>query len=174
MTAVKSGLMIVDQRRAHMRILYERYLSQMGERKAVSQKVLFPETVKFTAADDVVLQRVLPELEAVGFEVTDLGGNTYSINSVPAGLDGLNYVSLVQDLVESAREKSTSAIEEINQSVAKGLARNAAVSYGQVLTNAEMENIVNDLFACSNSNYTPDGKKILTLLMQTEIERLLG
>ena len=174
MTAVKSGLMIVDQRRAHMRILYERYLSQMGERKAVSQKVLFPETVKFTAADDVVLQRVLPELKAVGFEVTDLGGNTYSINSVPAGLDGLNYVSLVQDLVESAREKSTSAIEEINQSVAKGLARNAAVSYGQVLTNAEMENIVNDLFACSNSNYTPDGKKILTLLMQTEIERLLG
>lgn len=174
MTAVKSGLMIVDQRRAHMRILYERYLSQMGERKAVSQKVLFPETVKFTAADNVVLQRVLPELEAVGFEITDLGGNTYSINSVPAGLDGLNYVSLVQDLVESARDKSTSAIDEINQSVANGLARNAAVSYGQVLTNAEMENIVNDLFACSNSNYTPDGKKILTLLMQTEIERLLG
>lgn len=174
MTAVKSGLMIVDQRRAHMRILYERYLSQMGERKAVSQKVLFPETVKFTAADNVVLQRVLPELEAVGFEITDLGGNTYGINSVPAGLDGLNYVSLVQDLVESARDKSTSAIDEINQSVANGLARNAAVSYGQVLTNAEMENIVNDLFACSNSNYTPDGKKILTLLMQTEIERLLG
>ena len=174
MTAVKSGLMIIDQHRAHVRILYERYLSQIGERKAYSQKMLFPETVQFAPADNVTLQNIMPELEAVGFELKDTGGGSYSIVSVPAGLDGLNYVSLVQDLVESARDKSASAIEEINHSLALGLARNAAVAYGQVLVNDEMENIVNDLFACTNFNYTPDGKKVLTLLRQSEMDRLFG
>lgn len=174
MTAVKSGLMIIDQHRAHTRILYERYLAQIGERKAVSQKMLFPESVHFTPSDITVLNTVMPELKAVGFELADTGGGNFSINSVPAGLDGLNYVSLVQDLVSSARDKSASAVEEINHSLALGLARSAAVAYGQILTNTEMENIVNDLFACSNFNYTPDGKRILTLLRQSEMERLLG
>ena len=174
MTAVKSGLMIIDQHRAHTRILYERYLAQIGERKSVSQKMLFPETVHFSAADAVILQSIMPELEAVGFELIDLGSGNYSINSVPAGIEGVNYVLLVQDLVASAHDNTSSAVEEINRSVALGLARSAAVAYGQVLTNAEMENIVNDLFACSNFNYTPDGKRVLTMLKQSEMEHLLG
>ncbi len=174
MTAVKSGLMIIDQHRAHIRILYERYLAQIATRKAYSQKMLFPETVQFGQADVQTLQAILPELQAVGFELAATSGGSYTISSVPAGLDGVNYVSLVQNLVASAREKPTSAIDEINHSLALDLARSAAVAYGQVLTNTEMENIVNDLFACSNFNYTPDGKKVLTMLRQTEIEHLLG
>lgn len=172
MTAVKSGLMIIDQHRAHMRILYERYLAQIAERKACSQKMMFPESVQFSQSDNVIMQKLLPELENIGFEMVDMGGGNYSINSVPAGLDGLDYVALVQNLVGSARDKTTSAIDEINHTIALGLARNAAVAYGQVLDNAEMENIVNDLFACSNFNYTPDGQKILALLRQPDIERL--
>lgn len=172
MTAVKSGLMIIDQHRAHMRILYERYLAQIAERKACSQKMMFPESVQFSQSDNVIMQKLLPELENLGFEMADMGGGNYSINSVPAGLDGLDYVALVQNLVGSARDKTTSAIDEINHTIALGLARNAAVAYGQVLDNAEMENIVNDLFACSNFNYTPDGQKILALLRQPDIERL--
>lgn len=174
MTAVKSGLMIVDQNRAHVRILYERYAEQLRSKRSCSQKMLFPEAVHFTQSDNVVLQKIMPEMQAVGFELTDLGGASYSINSVPAGLDGLNYVSLVQDLVASAAEHGTSAIDDINHSIALGLARNAAVSYGQVLANDEMETLVNDLFTCSNFNYTPDGKKILCILKQSELEHLLG
>ena len=116
----------------------------------------------------------MPELQAVGFELTNLGGASYSINSVPSGLDGVNYVSLVQNLVATATELGASAIDDINHSVALGLARHAAVDYGQVLTNGEMEAIVNDLFACSNFNYAPDGKKILSILKQSELEHLLG
>ena len=174
MTAVKSGLMIIDQHRAHTRILYERYLANMAEHKPHSQKVLFPESVHFDQADNAMLQKLLPELDTLGFELADIGGGSYSINSVPAGIEGLNYVALVQDLVSSAREESSSAIDDMNHSLALGLARHAAVSYGEVLGNDEMENIVNDLFACSNFNYTPDGKRVLTMLPQTEIERLLG
>lgn len=174
MTSVKSGLMIIDQYRAHTRILYEGYIEQMQKRRPSSQKPLFPDTIHFSASDKVVVEAVMPELQNIGFELTPNEEGDYKITAVPSGLDGLDYVTLVQDLVASAREKTTSAIDDINHSIALELARNAAVTYGQVLTNAEMENIVNSLFACSNFSYTPDGKKILTMLRQTDLEQLFG
>ena len=174
MTSVKSGLMIIDQYRAHTRILYEGYIEQMQKRRPSSQKPLFPDTIHFSASDKVVVEAVMPELQNIGFELTPNEEGDYAITAVPSGLDGLDYVALVQDLVASAREKTTSAIDDINHSIALELARNAAVTYGQVLTNAEMENIVNSLFACSNFSYTPDGKKILTMLRQTDLEQLFG
>lgn len=174
MTAVKSGLMIIDQNRAHTRILYEQYLEKMRDRRADSQKMLFPEVVHLSPADDAVLRKIMPEMETAGFELTDLGAGSYSVNSVPAGLEGLSYTNLVQQLVESAAECACNVADEVNHSIALGLARSAAVPYGEVLDNAAMENIVNCLFACSNFNYTPDGKKILSILKQTEIEHLLA
>lgn len=174
MTSVKSGLMIIDQYRAHTRILYEGYIEQMQKRRPSSQKPLFPDTIHFSASDKVVVEAVMSELQNIGFELTPNEEGDYTITAVPSGLDGLDYVALVQDLVASAREKTTSAIDDINHSIALELARNAAVTYGQVLTNAEMENIVNSLFACSNFSYTPDGKKILTMLRQTDLEQLFG
>lgn len=174
MTSVKSGLMIIDQYRAHTRILYEGYIEQMQKRRPSSQKPLFPDTIHFSASDKVVVEAVMPELQNIGFGLTPNEEGDYTITAVPSGLDGLHYVALVQDLVASAREKTTSAIDDINHSIALELARNAAVTYGQVLTNAEMENIVNSLFACSNFSYTPDGKKILTMLRQTDLEQLFG
>lgn len=174
MTSVKSGLMIIDQYRAHTRILYEGYIEQMQKRRPSSQKPLFPDTIHFSASDKVVVEAVMPELQNIGFGLTPNEEGDYTITAVPSGLDGLDYVALVQDLVASAREKTTSAIDDINHSIALELARNAAVTYGQVLTNAEMENIVNSLFACSNFSYTPDGKKILTMLRQTDLEQLFG
>ena len=174
MTAVKSGLMIVDQRRAHIRILYERYLEQAKERRAHAQKVLFPETVHLDKVEEMCLERLEDEMRHMGFELSRLEGGDYSICSVPAGLDGLNYVELVRDIVVSAKEHTVSSVDTMQHTLALSLARNAAVTYGQVLGNAEMENIVNDLFACSNPGYTPDGKKTLTMLRQTDMDNMLG
>lgn len=174
MTAVKSGLMIIDQYRAHVRVLYERYLAQMAVHENHSQKVLFPEVVQFPVSDTIIIQKILPQLMEMGFELEDLAQGSYAVNAVPGGVEGLNPVQLVQDMVESAKEKGNSAIDEINQSLALSLAHHAAIPYGQVLSNAEMENLVNSLFACSNVNYTPDGKNVLCILRQQEIEQLLG
>lgn len=174
MTAVKSGLMIVDQHRAHLRIRYEDYLSALRSKKARAQKILFSEALHFSASENVTLEKILPELETIGFELTDLGACTYALSAVPEGLEGLNYVSILQDIVSSSAENRTSAIDEINHNIALGLARHAAIGYGEVLGNDEMENIVNSLFACSNFNYTPDGKKIIGVLRQTEIEHLFS
>ena len=174
MTAVKAGLMIVDQHRAHVRILYEQYLERMASRHGDSQKVLFPEALHLTPGDDVVVQKIMPELEAIGFELTSLGGGSYAVNAVPAGLDGVDVQSLLHDMIGSAGENVSSVVEEIDRAMALAMARHAAIGYGCVLDNAEMENMVNSLFACSNFNYTPDGKSIFSILKQSEIDHLLG
>ncbi len=172
MTAVKSGLMIIDQYRADVRIRYERYMNQLQNHTASTQKVLFPETVQFSPSEAVTMQQLLPDLSAIGFDLSDLGGNTYAINGVPAGTEGLDPVALIQQMV--ADESINSQLSTVNSRVALRLAQSAAIPYGQVLSNDEMENIINELFSCSNVNYTPDGKAILCILPQGDIEQLLG
>ncbi len=174
MTAVKSGLMIIDQHRAHVRILYEQYLQQLHDHQFHSQKVLFPEVVQFPASEKVVVEEVLPEMKQMGFELDDLGGGSYAINAIPAGLEGVNPLMLVREMVAEAVEKGSASLEEVHRSLALSLARHAAIPQGQVLGNEEMESLVNDLFACENVNYTPDGKNVLCILQQREIEQLLG
>ena len=173
MTAVKSGLMIIDQHRAHVRILYEQYLSKVPGRMS-SQKEMFPEVIHFSPSEQVLLGKMEEELKLMGFDLTDLGKGDYSVNGVPAGLDGLNPASIVRDMVDSARDSEASGAEEIRKSMALSLARNAAIPQGQVLDNNEMEDLINRLFACSNPNYSPDGSPILCILRQQEIEHLLS
>lgn len=174
MTAVKSGLMIINQHRAHVRILYERFLHHLEGHVCHSQKVLFPEVVHFPASERVVVDKILPEMQAIGFELDDLGGGSFAVNAMPAGLEGVNPVALAQDMVAAALEKGNAVMEDINKSLALSMARHAAIPYGQVLGNGEMENLVNGLFACENVNYAPDGKSILCILRQQEIEQLLA
>lgn len=174
MTAVKSGLMIIDQHRADIRIRYERCLAQMQSRTTNTQRALFPEVAQFSPSDRVILEKILPELSNMGFELTDLGGNSYAVNGIPAGLDGLDYVALLHSMVSEAVESGSTSLEEINKTLALCVARSAAIPHGQVLGNDEMENVVNELFACSNVNYTPDGKAIIGILPQKDIEQLFG
>ncbi len=172
MTAVKSGLMIVDQHRAHTRILYEEYINRYSSQHTESQKVLFPEIVEMPVADSQRVEKVVRQMQAMGFELTSLGGSSYAVNAIPAGLDGLNVATLVGEMVAGAMETDTNVIGEVRKSLALSLARNAAIPYGQVLSNEEMEHLVNSLFACSNVNHTPDGKQILNILQQKEIDSL--
>jgi DNA mismatch repair protein MutL len=174
MTAVKSGLMIIDQHRADIRILYEKYMEQHRTMTSGTQKMLFPETIQFSASDAVVFTSILPMLSELGFDLSDLGGNTFAINGIPAGIEGIDPVMLLRRMVSDALEKGRGVTDEINSTVALSLARSAAIPYGQILSNEEMENLVNELFACSNVNYTPDGKAILCILPQSDIEHLLG
>ncbi|MBQ6917756.1 MAG: DNA mismatch repair endonuclease MutL [Prevotella sp.] len=172
MTAVKSGLMIIDQHRASIRVLYDRYLSQHDGHVISTQKMLFPETITFSPSEGVTMQQLLPELTAYGFDLSDLGGNTYAVNGIPAGLEGINPQNLLHDMLSST--SAADSIEAIHAALALRLAQSAAIPYGQILTNDEIESIINDLFSCSNVNYTPDGKAILCILPQGDIEHLLG
>ena len=180
MTAVKSGLMVIDQHRADVRILFERY-STVGSSGGgtPSQRMLFPKTMQLSPSDTVIMEQILPELSNLGFDLSPLGGGTFAVNGIPAGLEGIEPITLIQQILADVADHdamdgaaSQTIGVSVSQSLHLSLARAAAIPYGQVLSNDEMENIVNSLFSCSNVNYTPDGKPILVILPQTDIDGL--
>jgi DNA mismatch repair protein MutL len=172
LTSVKSGLMIIDQQRAHIRILYERYLNQIKNRQHASQGMLFPEIVQFPMSEIPVLENIMEDLSFLGFELTPLGGGSYAINGVPSGIEGLNPAELVKNMVNSAVEKECKVKDEVENILALTLAKSAAIVPGQVLTNDEMNSLVDGLFALATPNYTPDGKTVLHVLEEDEIEKI--
>ena len=179
MTAVKSGLMVIDQHRADIRILFERYASAEGG--STSQRLLFPETLQLSPSDSVIMEQILPELSNLGFDLSPLGGGTFAVNGIPAGMDGVDPLSLVQQILADVADHdaqsgaaSQSLDLSVTQSLHLSLARAAAIPYGQVLSNDEMESLVNTLFTCSNVNYTPDGSPILVILPQSDIDSLFS
>lgn len=172
LTSVKSGLMLIDQHRAHIRVLFDRYMVQIKQKQGVSQGVLFPEILQLPASEAAVLQGIMDDLSAVGFDLSDLGGGSYAINGIPSGIEGLNPVELVRNMLHTAMEKGNDVKEEIQNILALTLARAAAIVYGQVLSNEEMVSLVDSLFACPSPNYTPDGKTVLTTIKEEDIEKL--
>lgn len=172
LTSVKSGLMIIDQQRAHIRILYDQYLEQITRRQGASQGMLFPDIVQFPVSEVPVLQEIMEDLSYLGFELTDLGGGSYAINGIPSGIEGLNPVELIQSMVHTAMEKEGKVKEEVQSNLALTLAKAAAIVPGQVLTNEEMNGLVDGLFAVATPNYTPDGKTVLSVLQEDELEKL--
>ena len=172
LTSVKSGLMLIDQHRAHIRVLFDRYMVQIQQKQGVSQGVLFPEILQLPASEAAVLQSIMDDLSAVGFDLSNLGGGSYAINGIPSGIEGLNPVELVRNMLHTAMEKGNDVKEEIQNILAITLARAAAIVYGQVLSNEEMVSLVDNLFACPSPNYTPDGKTVLTTIKEEDIERL--
>ena len=174
MTAVKSGLMIVDQNRAHIRVLYDRYRVQMENGTGVSQRLLFPEMIQFPPSEGVVLEHLMDDMQRLGFELSVLGGGSFSINAIPSGVDGLNSVELVRNIVRSSIEKGCNIEEDVRHYIALSLAKSAAIPYGQILSNEEMEALINDLFVCVNPNQTPDGKIVVAILEQNDLEHLFG
>lgn len=172
LTSVKSGLMIIDQQRAHIRILYDQYLEQITRRQGASQGMLFPDIVQFPVSEVPVLQEIMEDLSYLGFELTDLGGGSYAINGIPSGIGGLNPVELIQSMVHTAMEKGGKVKEEVQSNLALTLAKAAAIVPGQVLTNEEMNGLVDGLFAVATPNYTPDGKTVLSVLQEDELEKL--
>lgn len=172
LTPVRSGMMIVNQQRAHIRILYDKYRAQMEGQPVSTQGLLFPEVVQFSIADALLLEEATDELKALGFELSPLGGGSFAVNGMPAGLEDIQPAVLLTNIVESIKDKSTGMEADIQHRLALTIARSAAIVVGQALTNAEMDNLINQLFACPNPNHTPDGKLIVTILQYADIERM--
>lgn len=174
MTAVKSGLMIIDQHRAHMRILYEEYLSKTDAHAWAAQRLLFPEMITLEAAEAVTLRSLLPTLETMGFDVSDLGGGSFAVNAIPSEMDGIGGEHLLREFVQHAVDETEGGAAAQRERLALTMARAASIPYGQVLTNEEMDMVINRLFTCRDVNHTPDGKIIQYILKQQEIEQILA
>ncbi|MBQ8226873.1 MAG: DNA mismatch repair endonuclease MutL [Bacteroidaceae bacterium] len=170
-TSVKSGLMLIDQHRAHMRVLYDAYRRQLNERAGVVQGLLFPQLFSLPPSQQPVLDKISSDLSILGFEISNMGGGDYSVSGIPAGTEGLNPVELIQGLVTDAVDK-VGVKEEVHHVMALGLARKSAIPVGQALSAEEMEDLVEKLFLCETPNYTPNGKLVLTILDNEKVERM--
>lgn len=170
-TAIPAGLMVTDQELAHERILFERYMKDMARSTVASQRLLFPDAVQFTVAEMLMLPEILPEMESLGFELTNLGGGNYAINAVPASLGNANAAQTVSNMVSAAVESNTNVRDELYTSLAASMAHNTSIVHGQVLSAEEMENIIASLLACENTRYSPSGKEIYHIIPDSEIRR---
>jgi DNA mismatch repair protein MutL len=172
LTSVKSGLMLIDQHRAHIRVLFDRYIGQIRQRQGASQSVLFPEILQLSASEAAVLESMTDDLTFIGFELNNLGGGSYAINGVPSGIEGLDPATLVRNMIANAIETGSDVKEEVQHILSLTLARAAAIVYGQALGAEEMRSLVDHLFACTTPNYTPDGRAVLVTIKDEEIDRL--
>ncbi len=170
-TSLKSGLALIDQHRAHVRILFDQYIVNIRQQRGASQQVLFPEIVEFTASEAAVLPALLEDICFIGFDLTNLGNNSYAINGLPAGVENLDPVSLIRNMVDRAIETGCEVREEICDSLALSLAKAAAIRPGKILSGEEMDNLLASLFSCQESNLTPDGKTIISKLTDEELEK---
>lgn len=170
-TSLKSGLALIDQHRAHVRILFNQYLANIMQQKGASQQVLFPEIIEFNAAEAAFLPVLLDDMRFIGFDLTNLGSNSYAINGLPAGIENTDSVALVRNVVDRAVETGCEVHEEICRSIALSLAKAAAIRPGKILSSEEMDHIIATLFSSPESNLTPDGRTILSLLADDELEK---
>lgn len=172
LTAVRSGLMFIDQHRAHVRVLYNRYRTAMEGQTAATQGLLFPEMLTLSLSDEALMENIMPDLANLGFDLSPLGGGSYSVLGVPSSLGEFPPVSLLKEIVDSVRDSGKSAREDVQHRMALSMARRAALCVGEVLTRQQMEALVGDLFATDAPSYGPDGKTILTIMPQDNIEKL--
>lgn len=170
-TSLKSGLALIDQHRAHVRILFDQYIANIRQQRGASQQVLFPEIVEFTAGEAAVLPALLEDMRFIGFDLTNLGNNSYAINGLPAGVENLDPVSLIRNMVDRAIETGCEVHEEICDSLALSLAKAAAIRPGKILSGEEMDDLLASLFSCQESNLTPDGKTIVSKLTDEELDK---
>lgn len=171
LTPVKSGLMVIDQKRAHERILFEKFMEVLITDSVASQQLLFPQTLELNPADSAILQNILPELLSLGFDIREFGKNTFIISGTPGVLDVPEPVLIVEKLLEEYKNSPVDARSKAKEQIAKSLAKASALEYGTELKQEEIIHLIDGLFACATPNFSPDGKRILHIIPVADIEK---
>ncbi|MEX0982206.1 MAG: DNA mismatch repair endonuclease MutL [Bacteroidales bacterium] len=174
LTPVKSGLMVIDQRRAHERILYEHNIVTLQKDSVNAQNTLFPETVELNSNDYRLCLELIDEMGKLGFEIRDFGQNCVIIHSVPANTAIHDIKSVIETLLEQYKNLQSELKLEQHEKIARSTAFAAAIPYGRQLEIQEMQELVDNLFACSNPNTTPGGKTILNIIKLDDFEKHLA
>ena len=170
LTGIKSGLLMIDQQRAHTRILFDLFLSQIENSQGISQQVLFPETLELSPEEALFFEQIIPDLQHVGFDFEALDNHCYSVKGVSSHIGTGSVIDLLLDLLEKAQTTALETASGIHESIALSLAQASTLKSGQRLSSEEMSDLIDRLFACANHNFTPDGKKIMTVWSQDDID----
>ncbi len=168
---VKSGLMMIDQKRAHERILFERFMDSLSNNRAVSQASMFPVTVEMSPSDYLLLKEIEDDINLLGFDFRHLGNNVISINSQPGENGSTNPGEMLKMVLEVYKNTEADPATGTKEKVASAMARASAIPYGKVLLQSEMEDLFDSLFACSAPNYSPSGKPVINIITLEELDK---
>lgn len=172
-TAVKSGLMLIDQKRAHQRIIFDEYIYKTGPQSGLGQKLLYPQKIELNTIDSELFSAILPEVNKLGFEVEPFGKNAFVINSIPADFPDKDASIWVTEIIDSVKNNEKEFIEAIRENIVKSLAKFLSIPYGKILTQQEMAHINDKLFISQMPNITPNGKPIITIIKMEDLEKML-
>ena len=169
----RDGLLIINQHRAHICVEYEALLQQLREQQGVSQQLLFQEILDLTPDEMAAMETILPDLRAIGFAIDRFSKTSYGISGVPAQLPQSDALMMVRDILQAVMETGTDVQQRWQEQIALSLARSIAIPYGKILTQEEMQDLCDRLLALKTYSRTPDGKRVVTLLSNNELENRL-
>lgn len=171
LTQVKSGLLLIDQQRAHQRVLFEQFLSKIEERSIETQKLLFPQQIELNASDFALLSEVLEEMNGVGFEIEVFGQSTLVINGLPVGVSDSDAEKILERMLEELKHNTNQTGANYQQRIAMLMANSAGINSGRKLEEEEMEHLFNELFACQSPNFSPSGKPVIIKMEEDELDQ---
>ena len=168
-TTLSSGLALIDQQRAHERVLYDRLVAQGSSLAPLSQTLLFPVSCAFSAADAEMLGELQPDLRQYGFELSPVGQTTFVVTATPADLKEADLQALLDQLLTDYKGSTMQKFSHRSESLCLSLARQMAVKSGTVLSQEEMQQLVADLFACPMAEVSPSGKRIISIVKPEDL-----
>ena len=164
-----NGLVFINQHRAHIAVLYAQFIEQLKHTQGAMQQLLFPEVLALPKDEMVLVNTMLGDLRAIGFDIEQLSPDSYSIQGVPAQIANMSAVPILQDIILQVRDRDADTQAEWREQIAMSLANNAAIPYGKNLTEEEMRDILTRLVQTANYRRLPNGKTIVSLLSDEEI-----
>jgi DNA mismatch repair protein MutL len=168
---IKTGFMVIDQQGAHERILYERIMESLEKNKSSTQQELFPKTIELNATDFALVQELQPEIKAMGFDISEFGKNTFVIHGVPADTADHDPAALLEGLIENYKQNLLELKSDKRENLARSMAYNMSVKSGKMLSQEEMNNLIDELFACKMPYSTPAGKPTITTFSLDDLDR---
>jgi DNA mismatch repair protein MutL len=168
---IKTGFMVIDQQGAHERILYERIMDSLEKHKSATQQELFPKTLEMNAADFALVKELEPEIKAMGFDISEFGKNTFVIHGIPADTADHDSTALLEGLIENYKQNLQELRSDKRENLARSMAYNMAVKSGKELRQEEMNNLIDELFACKMPYSTPGGKPTITTFSLEDLDK---
>jgi DNA mismatch repair protein MutL len=173
-TTVKSGMMLIHIRRAQERIWFERLLEEWNGQNAPSQQVLFPISYELSPPDALLLNEVLADMARIGFDIAPFGQNTFVVQGIPAGLAAGEEKYVLDEVVEHLKHESPDAVTRRTEQLLAHMARRLSRNKHAIMQPEGQQALIDELFACSQPEYTPDGKKVFVMVKKEELEGMLG
>lgn len=170
-TVVKSGLMLIDQKRAHERIIYDEYINKNSKEKNIAQKLLYPLEFKVQVVETELLKSVIDDINSLGFQIKHIANNSFRVDGVPAQFHNQDVEKWINNIIDNLTANEKDFKQSIKENIVSTLAKFLSVPYGKKLSEEEMAHINDKLFSSNMPNITPDGKVVLTILETDDIEK---